>query len=115
MRLPLTMALSLLTAVGALGLTSDCTPGSTAVQVIDCSNAPVEGARIDIKVCCGGNAASSATTERHGLASFGNHIHDICQATVSFAGFSPTSFDSGSCTRPDARGHVDCTVKVCKR
>jgi len=115
MRLPLTMTLSLLTAVGALGLTSDCAPGSTTVLVTDCSDAPVEGAQINIKVCCGGNASSSAETESHGLATFNNHINDICQATVRFAGLSPTSFGSGSCTKPDGNGHVNCTVKVCKR
>ncbi|HXR39779.1 MAG TPA: hypothetical protein VN776_11825 [Terracidiphilus sp.] len=115
MRLPLTVALSLLIAVGALGLNSDCTPGSTTVLVTDCRGVPVEGAQIDIKVCCGRNASSSAVTESHGLATFGNHINDICRATVKFAGFSPTAFGSGSCTRPDRYGHSNCTVEVCKR
>jgi hypothetical protein len=115
MRLPLTFALSMLTLAGAFGLTSDCTPGSTTVLVTDCSGAPVAGARIDIKVCCAGNATSSAVTEAHGLASFTSHINDICQATVSFAGFSPTSFGSGSCTKPDEHGYSKCTVQVCKR
>ena len=115
MRLPFTMALSVLTFVGAFGLNSDCAPGSTTVLVTDCSNAPVEGARIDIKVCCGGNASSCAVTESHGLATFGTHIDGICQATVSFAGFAPTSFGSGSCTRPDKNGYSKCTVQVCKR
>jgi hypothetical protein len=114
MRLFLTGSLWLLT-LGAVGLTSDCKQGSTTVLVTDCSNAPVDGARIDIRVCCGGNASSSAVTEKHGLASFSNHIDDICQSTVSFAGMTPTAFGAGSCTRPDGNGHVDCTVKVCKR
>ena len=115
MRLLLTGSLSLLTFVGAIGLTSDCSQGSTSVLVTDGSNAPVEGAHDDIKVCCGANASSTAVTEKHGLASFRNHINDICQATVSFAGMTPTAFGAGSCTKPDSSGHVDCTVKVCKR
>lgn len=115
MRLALNVALALAAGLGALGLSSDCTPGSTAVLVTDCSGAPVAGARIDIKVCCAANAQSSAVTEAHGLASFQNHINDICQATVSFAGMAPTQFGSGSCTRPDQHGYSKCTVQVCKR
>ena len=94
---------------------SDCTPGSTTVLVTDCSGAPVEGARIDIKVCCGGNGSSSAVTEAHGHASFRNHLNDICQATVSFAGMTPTPFGSGSCARPKEHGQVECRVRVCRR
>ena len=30
-------------------------------------------------------------------------------------GMTPTAFGAGSCTKPDSSGHVDCTVKVCKR
>jgi len=115
MRAALSIALAALAGFGAFGVSSDCRAGSTTVLVTDCSNAPVEGARIDIKVCCGGNASSSAVTESHGLATFGTHIDGICQATVSFAGFAPTSFGSGSCTRPDKNGYSKCTVQVCKR
>ncbi len=115
MRLLLTVALSLLMAVGAFGLNADCTPGSTTVLVTDCRDVPVAGARIEIQLCCGRNASSGAVTESHGLATFSSHIDNICQATVRFAGFAPTRFGSGSCTRPNARGHVDCIVKVCRR
>jgi hypothetical protein len=115
MRLAWSVALALVAGFGGFGLASDCTPGSTAVLVTDCSGAPVAGARIDIKVCCAANAQSSAVTEAHGLASFQSHIDNICQATVSFAGMSPTSFGSGSCTKPDKNGYSKCTVQVCKR
>ena len=115
MRVALSVALAALAGFGAFGLSSDCRAGSTAVLVTDCSGAPVAGARIDIKMCCAANAQSSAVTEAHGLASFHSHIDDICQATVTFAGMSPTQFGSGSCTRPDGNGYSKCTVQVCKR
>jgi hypothetical protein len=115
MRLPLNIALSLLAALGVFGLTSDCSPGSTTLLVTDCKGAPVEGARIDIKVCCAGNQQSSSVSASNGEATFNSNIKDICDAKVSFAGFSATSFGSGSCTAPDRNGNSKCTVQVCKR
>ena len=51
MRFPVTLAISILTSLGTLGLQSDCSPGSTVVLVTDCSGAAVAGARIDVKAC----------------------------------------------------------------
>jgi hypothetical protein len=117
MRLLLTVALSLLMGVGAIGLQADCSPGSTVVQVTDCSGAPVQGARIDIKVCCAGNQTrqSSAASASNGEATFELNAREICDGKITFAGFSATSFGTGSCTAPGKEGKSKCTVQVCKR
>jgi hypothetical protein len=117
MRLLLTVALSLLMGMGAIGLQADCTPGSTVVLVTDCSGAAVEGARIEIKVCCAGNQTrqSSAVSASNGEATFELNAREICDGKISFAGFSPTLFGTGSCTAPDKDGKSKCTVQVCKR
>jgi hypothetical protein len=117
MRFLLTMALSLLMGLGAIGLRADCSPGSTVVLVTDCGGAPVEGARIDIKVCCAGNQTrqSSAVSASNGEATFQLNAREICDGTIKFAGFSATSFGTGSCTAPGKEGKSKCTVQVCKR
>jgi len=116
MRLPVTLALSLLTTIGVLGLQSDCSPGSTVVLITDCSGAAVQGARIDIKVCCSANQTQfSAVSAQNGEATFNLNAKQICDGKVSFAGFSATEFGTGSCTAPDKNGNSKCTVQVCKR
>jgi hypothetical protein len=117
MRLLLTVALSLLMGMGALGLQADCTPGSTVVLVTDCSVAPVEGARIDIKVCCAGNQTRkrSAVSAANGEATFDINAREICDGKITFAGFAATSFGTGSCSAPGKEGRSKCTVQVCKR
>jgi hypothetical protein len=117
MRLPVTVALSLLAALGVLGFDSSCTPGSTIVKVVDCSGAAVQGARIDIKVCCANNQQStySAVSASNGEATFQANATEICDGKVSFAGFSATAFGTGSCTKPGKDGKSLCTVQVCKQ
>jgi hypothetical protein len=115
MRLPMTIALSVLTALGVLGFDSACTPGTTVVLITDCGNAPVEAAHIDIKVCCSAPQQQfSAVTAKNGEATFSLNAREICDGKVSFPGFSATVFGTGSCTAPDANGNSKCTVQVCK-
>jgi streptogramin lyase len=117
MRMPVTVVLSFLAAVGVLGFDSSCTPGSTVVKVVDCGGAAVQGAHIDIKVCCANNqqVERSAVTASNGEATFDINSTQICDGKVSFAGFSTTSFGTGSCTTPDSHGNSLCTVQVCKQ
>jgi hypothetical protein len=117
MRLPVTVALSFLAALGVLGFDSSCTPGSTIVKVVDCSGAPVQGARIDIKACCANNeqVQRSAVSASNGEATFDINSTEICDGKVSFAGFSATSFGTGSCTKPGKDGNSLCKVQVCKQ
>lgn len=116
MRFPVTVAISLLTSLGALGLQSDCSPGSTVVLVTDCSGAAVGGARIDVKVCCTANQTQfSAVSAHNGEATFSLNAKEICDGKITFAGFSATEFGTGSCTAPDKNGNSKCTVQVCKR
>jgi streptogramin lyase len=117
MRLFLSVALLMVTGMSALGLRADCSPGSTVVLVNDCSGAPVQGARIDIKICCAGNQTRqrSAVSASNGEATFDINAKEICDGTVKFAGFSATSFGTGSCTAPGKEGKSKCTVQVCKR
>jgi hypothetical protein len=117
MRLPVTVALSFLAALGVLGFDSSCVPGSTIVKVVDCSGAAVQGARIDIKACCANNqqVERSAVSASNGEATFDINSTQICDGKVSFAGFSATVFGTGSCTKPDKDGNSLCTVQVCKQ
>lgn len=117
MRLPLTVALSFLTALGVLGFDAACTPGSTIVKVTDCSGAGVQGARIDVKVCCANNQQKSlrAVSASNGEATFEANAREICDGKITFAGFSATVFGTGSCTKPDKNGNSLCTVQVCKQ
>jgi hypothetical protein len=117
MRLLLSVALLLLMGLGAIGLRADCSPGTTVVQVTDCSGAPVQGARIDLKACCANNqqVQRSALSAANGEATFDINAKEICDGTVKFAGFSTTSFGTGSCTAPGKEGKSKCTVQVCKR
>ena len=116
MRLPLTLAFSFLTALGVLGFDAACTTGSTIVKVVDCSDSAVQGARIDIKICCTANQTEfSAVSASNGEATFSLNANEICNGKISFAGFSATAFGAGSCTAPDKNGQRLCTVKVCKQ
>jgi hypothetical protein len=116
MRLPATLALSFLTALGVLGFDAACTTGSTVVKVTDCSDKAVQGARIDIKVCCSASQTEfSAVSAPNGEATFPVNAKEICDGKVSFAGFSATGFGEGSCKPPDKNGQRLCTVKVCKQ
>jgi hypothetical protein len=117
MRVLSTVLLLLVMALGAVGLRADCSPGTTLVLVTDCSGAPVAGARIDLKACCGNNqqVQRSAVSAANGEATFDINAKEICDGTVKFAGFSATSFGTGSCTAPGKEGRSKCTVQVCKR
>jgi len=117
MRLPVTLALSFLTALGVLGFDAACTPGSTIVKVTDCSGAGVQGARIDIRFCCANNQQRqlSAVSASNGEATFDGNAREICDGKITFAGFSATVFGTGSCTKPDKDGKSLCTVQVCKQ
>jgi hypothetical protein len=115
MRFPLHLAFSFLAALAVLGFDAACTPGTTIVKVVDCNNVAVQGATINIKLCCTANQTQfSATSASNGEATFSLSVKDICDGKVSFAGFSTTSFGSGSCTT-GKDGNVLCTVKVCKQ
>ena len=117
MRFPVTLAISILTSLGTLGLQSDCSPGSTVVLVTDCSGAAVAGSRIDVKACCAGNqqVQRSAVSASNGEATFDVNAREICDGKITFAGFSTTVFGTGSCTTPDKNGKSKCTVQVCKK
>jgi len=116
MRLPVTLAFSFLTALGVLGFDAACTTGSTIVKVTDCSDSAVQGAHIDIKICCSANQTEfSAVSASNGEATFPLDAKQICDGKVSFAGFSATAFGAGSCAAPDKNGQRLCTVKVCKQ
>lgn len=116
MRLPLTFAFSLLAGLAVLALDSACLPGSTVVLVTDCNNAPVSGAHIDIKICCAAPQTTFSTVSaNNGEATFSLNAQNICDGKVTFAGFSATSFGTGSCSKPDKNGISNCTVKVCKQ
>jgi hypothetical protein len=117
MRVVSTVLLLLVMGLGAVGLRADCSPGSTVVLITDCSGAPVAGARIDLKACCGNNqqVQRSAVSAANGEATFDINAKEICDGTVKFAGFSTTSFGTGSCTAPGKEGRSKCTVQVCKR
>jgi hypothetical protein len=117
MRVVSTVLLLLAMGLGAVGLRADCSPGTTVVLVTDCSGAPVAGARIDLKACCGNNqqVQRSAVSAANGEATFDINAKQICDGTVKFAGFSTTSFGTGSCTAPGKEGKSKCTVQVCKR
>jgi hypothetical protein len=117
MRLFLSAALLVAMGLGAIGLQADCWPGSTVVLVTDCGGAPVAGARIDLKACCGNNqqVQRSAVSAANGEATFDINAKEICNGTVKFAGFTTTSFGTGSCTAPGKEGKSKCTVQVCKR
>lgn len=113
-----TLAFSVVTALGVLAFDSACMPGTTTVLVTDCSNKPVSGVRVDIKICCAPAAGHytefSADTANNGEASFQLNAQQICDGKISFAGFSTTSFGTGSCTKPDKNGVSKCTVKICR-
>jgi hypothetical protein len=117
MRLPVTIALSFLAALGVLGFDAACTPGTTVVKVVDCSGGAVQGARIDIKACCANNqqVQRSAISASNGEARFDINATEICDGKVSFAGFTTTAFGTGSCTQPGKEGKSRCTVQVCKQ
>jgi hypothetical protein len=117
MRLFLSVTLLMVMGMGALGLRADCSPGSTVVLVTDCSGAPVHGAHINIKVCCANNqqVQRSSVSASNGEATFDINAKEICDGTVKFAGFSATSFGTGSCTAPGKEGKSRCAVQVCKR
>jgi len=117
MRLPLNLAFSLLAALGVLGFDATCTPGTTVVEATDRSGAPVQGAHIDVKACCGGNqqVQRSAVSAANGEATFDINAREICDGKITFAGFSATVFGTGSCTAPGKEGKSKCTVQVCKR
>ena len=119
MRWTVILAFSFLTALGVLALDSACLTGKTTVLVTDCANKPVAGVNIDIKICCTAGPGSytefSAESAANGEASFPLNAQRICDGKISFAGFSTTSFGTGSCTRPDKDGASRCTVQVCKR
>ena len=114
-----TLAFSLLTALGVLALDSACLTGTTTVLVTDCSNKPVSGVKIDVKICCtpapGNYTEFSAESAENGEATFPLNAQQICDGKISFAGFSTTAFGTGSCTKPDAKGLSTCTVKICKK
>jgi hypothetical protein len=117
MRLLSTIAFSFLTAAGVLALDSACTPGSTIVKVVDCSGAAVQGAKIDVKICCDSDQQKqfSAMSASNGEATFSVNAREICAGKIVFAGFSATEFGTGSCSAPDRNGKSRCTVQVCKR
>ena len=116
MRLLPTIAFSFLTASGVLAFDSACIPGTTIVKVVDCSGAAVQGAHIDVKVCCAASQTQfSAVSAANGEATFSLNAKEICDGKVSFAGFSTTVFGTGSCTAPDKNGNSTCTVQVCKQ
>lgn len=116
MRFGLKVTLLLLMFACVLGLRSECAPGSTIVEVTDCNGAPVEGARIDVKICCTSSQNTfSAISAPNGEATFPVNAKEICDGKVSFAGFSTTVFGTGSCRMPGKEGRSKCTVQVCKR
>jgi hypothetical protein len=110
MRLAMTLAFSMMTLLAALGMESDCGQGVFSVRVVDCKGSPVQGANVQIQLCCGGNQQSSASTDQGGLAQFQNDAKDICVSKVVIAGQSTTSFNAGSCK---GDGKVSCVVQIC--
>ena len=122
MRWTVTLAFSLLTALGVMALDSACLTGTTTVLVTDCANKPVSGVNIAVKICCNlvpgqdpKYTEFSAESADNGEASFPLNAQQICDGKISFAGFSTTSFGTGSCSKPDAKGLSTCTVKICKK
>jgi len=93
---------------------ADCEKGcKTAVIVQDCDGAPVEHARVELKICCDGGSDTVATTDQNGEAVFNYCTKDICGSRIVLQGFAVSFFDPNSCKKDGKT--TRCTIKMCRR
>jgi len=111
-RLLLTIAIVPLLAFSASS--GECEKGcQTTVIVKDCSEEPVAGAKVHIKLCCGDGGERESTTNSSGEATFPYCVKDICESKIVLEGFAQQSFDRNGCSENGKSSR--CQVKVCTR